>query len=147
MLPEPNFPVKPDEFVGRRLQIDVFRHALQQGLSAGRTSSFAILGDWGIGKSSLLLKFATVCSEPEFAIVACLHISLEGHSRLSPASRKPPRQIRRSDARRPEPAHPFADRTSKLEVQASRSGRFRAGTRIPAPVLEFRKLPSETYAQ
>ena len=25
MRPEPNFPVRPDEFVGRRLQIDVFR--------------------------------------------------------------------------------------------------------------------------
>jgi hypothetical protein len=36
---------------------------------AGRTSSFAILGDWGIGKSSLLLKFAAVCSEPAFAIL------------------------------------------------------------------------------
>jgi hypothetical protein len=69
MLPEPNFPVRPDEFVGRRFQIEAFRHALRQGLSAGRTSSFAILGDWGIGKSSLLLKFATVCSEPAFAML------------------------------------------------------------------------------
>jgi hypothetical protein len=69
MLPEPNFPVKPDEFIGRRQQIQVFRQALQQGLSTGRTSSFAILGDWGIGKSSLLLKFATVCTDPAFAML------------------------------------------------------------------------------
>ena len=27
------------------------------------------VGDWGIGKSSLLLKFAAVCSEPAFAIL------------------------------------------------------------------------------
>src|SRR6266516_188534 len=53
MRPEPNFPVRPDEFVGRRQHIEAFREALQQGLTAGRTSSFAILGDWGIGKSSL----------------------------------------------------------------------------------------------
>src|SRR5438034_2906851 len=69
MLPEPNFPVKPDEFLGRRQQIQVFRQALQQGLSTGSTSSFAILGDWGIGKSSLLLKFATVCTDPAFAML------------------------------------------------------------------------------
>ena len=69
MLPEPNFPVRPDEFIGRRPQIEIFCQALQQGLQAGRTASFAILGDWGIGKSSLLLKFAALCSQPSFAIL------------------------------------------------------------------------------
>lgn len=69
MLPEPNFPARPDEFVGRRGQIEIFCHALRQGLQAGRTASFAILGDWGIGKSSLLLKFASLCSQPSFAIL------------------------------------------------------------------------------
>jgi hypothetical protein len=72
VLPEPNFPVKPEEFVGRRHQIEAFRETLQQGLAAGRTSSFAILGDWGIGKSSLLLKFAAVCAEPAFAFLPVL---------------------------------------------------------------------------
>jgi AAA ATPase domain len=72
VLPEPNFPVKPEEFVGRRHQIEAFRETLQQGLAAGRTSSFAILGDWGIGKSSLLLKFAAVCVEPAFAFLPVL---------------------------------------------------------------------------
>src|SRR5215475_2249323 len=69
MLPEPNFPVKPDHFIGRTQQLEEFRQALQFGLAAGRTSSFAILGDWGIGKSSLLLKFATKCTEPAFAML------------------------------------------------------------------------------
>jgi hypothetical protein len=69
MLPEPNFPARPDAFVGRKVQIEIFRQALRQGLITGRTSSFAILGEWGIGKSSLLLKFATVCSEPDFAML------------------------------------------------------------------------------
>ena len=72
MRPEPNFPVRPDEFVGRKQHIEAFREALQQGLTAGRTSSFAILGDWGIGKSSLLLKFAAVCAEPAFAFLPIL---------------------------------------------------------------------------
>lgn len=69
MIPEPNFPVKPQAFIGRRAQIEGFRQALRQGLMTGRTSSFAILGDWGVGKSSLLLKFADVCAEPEFNLL------------------------------------------------------------------------------
>jgi len=69
MLPEPNFPVRPDEFVGRTREIGTFREALRYGLATGRTSSFAILGEWGIGKSSLLRKFASVCSEPTFAML------------------------------------------------------------------------------
>jgi hypothetical protein len=69
MLPEPNFPVRPEEFVGRRPQIDEFRRALQHGLSAGRTASFAVLGDWGMGKSSLLLKCAALCSDPSYCML------------------------------------------------------------------------------
>ncbi len=69
MLPEPSFPVKPDEFIGRRPQIEAFRLALQQGLVTGRTSSFAVLGDWGMGKSSLLLKFAELSAEPTFGML------------------------------------------------------------------------------
>lgn len=64
MIPEPNFPAKPEDFVGRELQIESFRQALHKGLRTGRTASFAILGDWGVGKSSLLLKFANLCTEP-----------------------------------------------------------------------------------
>jgi hypothetical protein len=52
MLPEHNFHVRPDEFVGRTREIDIFCQALQQGLVTGRTASFAILGDWGIGKAA-----------------------------------------------------------------------------------------------
>lgn len=69
MNPQPDLPVSPDDFVGRKQQIAVFRQALQQGLTAGRTSSFAALGEWGIGKTSLPLKFAALCSEPEFAML------------------------------------------------------------------------------
>jgi hypothetical protein len=69
VIPEPNFPVKPTEFVGRRPQVDAFRQALRQGIATGRTPSFAILGEWGIGKSSLLLKCSVVCEEPEFKML------------------------------------------------------------------------------
>jgi hypothetical protein len=69
MLPEPNFRVRPDEFVSRIREIEIFCQALQQGLMTGRTASFAILGDWGIGKSSLLLKLAALCSQSSFAML------------------------------------------------------------------------------
>jgi len=62
VLPEPNFPVKPDEFIGRQIHLDTFADALQSSVGTGRMASFAVLGDWGIGKSSLLLKFASTCS-------------------------------------------------------------------------------------
>jgi len=66
MIPEPNFPAKPEEFVGRKVQIGVFRRALEQGLATGRTPSFAVLGEWGIGKSSLLLKCSAVSAEQQY---------------------------------------------------------------------------------
>lgn len=69
MIPEPNFPVKPEEFVGRKPQIEAFRRALQQGRETGRTPSFAVLGDWGIGKSSLLLKCSVICTEPQYKML------------------------------------------------------------------------------
>jgi hypothetical protein len=65
VIPEPNFPVQPVESMGRRPQVDAFRHTLKQGFATGRTPSVAVLGDWGIGKSSLLMKYAAVCVEPE----------------------------------------------------------------------------------
>ncbi len=66
VIPEPNFPAKPDQFVGRKPQLEAFRQALRQGTATGRTPSFAVLGAWGIGKSSLLLKCSAVCAEPQF---------------------------------------------------------------------------------
>ena len=69
MIPEPNFPAKPDEFVGRKPQLEAFRQALRQGIVTGRTPSFAVLGEWGIGKSSLLSKCSAICEEPEFEML------------------------------------------------------------------------------
>jgi AAA ATPase domain len=69
VIPEPNFPARPDEFVGRNGHIEAFRQVLTQGLLTGRTPSLAVLGDWGVGKSSLLLKYFTLCSAPEYAML------------------------------------------------------------------------------
>lgn len=69
MLPEPNFPVKPDGFVGRRIHLDAFAEELEYSKVTGRMASFAVLGDWGIGKSSLLLKLAAASSASQMLSV------------------------------------------------------------------------------
>ena len=69
MLPEPNFPVRPDEFIGRRAYLEGFKEELRHSAMTGRMASFALLGDWGIGKSSLLFKLAATCSEPNFRLL------------------------------------------------------------------------------
>jgi hypothetical protein len=63
MLPEPNFPVKPNEFIGRKDYLDAFTEALRHSALTGRMASFSLLGNWGIGKRSLLLKLAATCSD------------------------------------------------------------------------------------
>jgi hypothetical protein len=65
MLPEPSFPAKPNDFIGRTREIESFRAALRQSLATQRMPSFAVLGNWGIGKSSLLFKLADCCSHVE----------------------------------------------------------------------------------
>jgi hypothetical protein len=70
MIPEPNFPAKPEEFVGRKPQIEAFRRALEQGLATGRTPSLAVLGEWGIGKSSLLMKCSVIAAESEYNMLS-----------------------------------------------------------------------------
>ncbi len=69
MVPEPNFPARPDEFVGRSTHIEAFEQVLTQGMLTGRTPSFAVLGDWGVGKSSLLLKYSAICSGAEYSVL------------------------------------------------------------------------------
>ena len=69
MIPKPNVPVRPGDFVGRKVQLEALRSILQQGIETGTTSSVAVLGDWGIGKSSLLLKFSAACSESGYRML------------------------------------------------------------------------------
>jgi len=61
MLPEPSFPANPADFIGRAREIESFKAALHQSLITKRMPSFAALGNWGIGKSSLLFKLAACC--------------------------------------------------------------------------------------
>ena len=70
MLPEPNFSVKPNEFIGRQVHLDAFAETLELSKVTGRMASFAVLGDWGIGKSSLLLKLAATSSDSRVLAVS-----------------------------------------------------------------------------
>ena len=56
MLPEPNYPARTEQFIGRRDQIEAFEEALRYSTVTRRMASFAVLGDWGIGKSSSMLR-------------------------------------------------------------------------------------------
>ena len=69
MLPEPNYPARPEQFIGRRHQIEAFEEALRYSTVTRRMASFAVLGESGIGKSSLLLKFVAVYSKPQHGML------------------------------------------------------------------------------
>src|SRR5215469_1981432 len=69
MLPEPNYPARPEQFIGRRNHIEAFEEALRYSTLTRRMASFAVLGDWGIGKSSLLVKFASILVKSEHKIL------------------------------------------------------------------------------
>ena len=75
MLPEPSFPAKPSDFIGRAREIDSFKAALRQSVVTGRMPSFAVLGNWGIGKSSLLFKLADCCMQTKPRILS-VHFSV-----------------------------------------------------------------------
>ena len=75
MLPEPSFPANPADFVGRAHEIESFKAALRQSVFTRRMPSFAVLGNWGIGKSSLLFKLAYCCRQIDPAILP-VHLSI-----------------------------------------------------------------------
>ena len=47
MLPEPNYPARPEQFIGRRDQIEAFEEALRYSTVTRRMASFAVLGERG----------------------------------------------------------------------------------------------------
>ncbi len=75
MLPEPSFPANPADFIGRAQEIESFKAALRQSVFTKRMPSFAVLGNWGIGKSSLLFKLAHCCRQIDPAMLP-VHLSI-----------------------------------------------------------------------
>ncbi|MEW6528840.1 MAG: ATP-binding protein [Candidatus Micrarchaeota archaeon] len=59
----PSFPVNPEYFVNRTEVINSFRIAVERSVKTAYPTpdNIAILGDWGVGKSSVLRKFEWLC--------------------------------------------------------------------------------------
>jgi len=53
---------EPKVFVGREKEIEFFKKKLEQA-RAGRCDHFLVLGDWGVGKTSLLKRFKEIAQE------------------------------------------------------------------------------------
>ncbi|ODS38376.1 MAG: hypothetical protein A7316_08180 [Candidatus Altiarchaeales archaeon WOR_SM1_86-2] len=53
---DPRQPTEPEFFIGREEYIEKFNKNMERTLYGKKPTSFAILGEWGVGKSSLLLK-------------------------------------------------------------------------------------------
>lgn len=53
---DPRQPTDPEFFIGREEYIERFNRNVERTLYGKKPTSFAILGEWGVGKSSLLLK-------------------------------------------------------------------------------------------
>lgn len=60
---DPQYPSEPGFFVGRGEQINRFKSRVSDSVLTGKPGSLAILGIWGIGKSSLLLKLKSILDQ------------------------------------------------------------------------------------
>jgi len=64
----PGLPINPGQFVGRKGELQVFVQSLEQSFY-GNPQNLAIMGDRGIGKSSLLRKFESVARDKNCLVV------------------------------------------------------------------------------
>ena len=64
----PGLTIEPKRFVGRKEEIKLFEESLKQAC-LGNPTNIAILGDRGIGKSSLLRKFEDIVKNKECLVV------------------------------------------------------------------------------
>jgi len=64
----PGLPIDPKQFVGRKDEIKIFSQSLEQSFY-GNPQNLAIMGDRGIGKSSLLRKFESIAKERKCLVV------------------------------------------------------------------------------
>src|SRR5208337_518286 len=64
----PGLPIDPKQFVGRKEEIRLFQQSLEQ-CSYGNPQNLAIMGERGIGKSSLLRKFESIVKDQNCLVV------------------------------------------------------------------------------
>ena len=56
----PKYPVRPEFFANRQNEIERFRRDFKRTIDSKLPENIAILGDWGVGKSSLAYKFMDI---------------------------------------------------------------------------------------
>ena len=71
---KPNYPTDPEYFVGREKEIERFRYNIEQG-SLYKLDSMAVLGQWGIGKTSMLIKYKDIIQK-DFTQVIPITLSI-----------------------------------------------------------------------
>ena len=81
---KPGKPVDPEYFGGREKELETFRQYLRYSIE-GNPHNLAILGERGIGKSSLLRKFQQIASDENGCIVVRreLDVSVDSLSSLT----------------------------------------------------------------
>ena len=75
MMPEidpymPEYPVMPKDFAGRKESIKTLKEALRYTASA-RPINVAVIGEWGVGKTALLLKIQEI-SKKDYSAIPCI---------------------------------------------------------------------------
>jgi len=78
--------VDPKIFGGRNNELEFFKDKLDKALNTGLCEHFLILGNWGIGKSTLLREFKNICQgSGNFASIVPLEPLLKGTSVITAA--------------------------------------------------------------
>ncbi len=61
------YPIRPEFFANRKNELDMFRRDLKRTLDSKLPENIVILGDWGVGKTSLAYKFLDIAEDTEGA--------------------------------------------------------------------------------
>ncbi len=72
----PRYPIDPEFFANRKKEIERFERDLKRTLDSKLPENVAILGDWGIGKSSLAYRFAHISANKEGARILSTGLSI-----------------------------------------------------------------------
>lgn len=65
----PKSGIEPKVFIGRESEVEIFEQKLEEAINLKRYDHFLILGDWGIGKTSLLREFKKIAQSNEILCV------------------------------------------------------------------------------
>ena len=96
----PTHPVLPDNFAGRTGAVDSIVQGFEYTKN-GQSTNFAILGDWGIGKTALLIKTQKIAEENYNAITTIVDVrsGMDANAVLKVIMNKLINEVRRKEPR------------------------------------------------